>query len=165
MERLSELTVKEKLDAIRHMGTYCLDHDLPLPQNISTYLSYKVSATTHMWEFEAKVPYIEDEPREDLDKRRTAWLLEWIRGIVRKSAGSGVDIKKDWSHDFTVTITSKADNWEIAYSVRRDVVCEKKITGKKLVPERIIPEREEEEFEWICNDKSLLGNGEEGKEE
>lgn len=164
MERLSELTTKEKLDAIRHMGTYCLDHDLPLPQSISMYLSYKISASTHLWEFEAKVPFIENESREDLDKRRREWLQNWIRDIARKVTGSRVEVKKDWSADFSITLTNKAENWEIVYSVRRDVVCEKKITGKKIVPERVIPEREEEEFEWICNDKSLLGNGEEGKE-
>lgn len=159
----AKMTDAERVVAIRQMCEYCMTWGLPLPQNIHSYDFYNtVEGTTHLWEFEAKVTpsHIDGETQEALDNRRRAWLNEWIRDIVRKATGHGIGtkIEKKWSNDFAVVITSEMSRWRLEYSVKRDVVCEKKITGKKVVPERVVPEHEEEEFEWVCNDKSLLGD-------
>lgn len=150
------LSDQEKVGIVRDMLDFTYRNGLPLPQNIYTYWVYKIMAATHLWPHEAKVTQFDGESKEDFDIRRNAYLRGWIRGVARNAVGTGVQVKKQWGHDVSVTLVDPNGLWEIEYSVLREAVCEKKVTGKRVVPARVVPEHEEEEFEWVCDDKSLL---------
>lgn len=152
------LTLQGKTEALRHMCNYCITFGLPLPQIINTVLTDKITASTHLWPFEAKVDW---EPKETLEERRLVFLRNWIKEIVSNATNTGVTIRKVWDSGYlNVTIASAKEHWEIEYSVKRDAVCERKVVGKKHIEERVLPAHDEEEVEWICNDKSLLAEDE-----
>lgn len=156
------LTDLGKSKAILDMMNYCVVHGVPLPQNIHTSLSDKILASTHLWPFEAKVSY---DPKETLEERRLVYLRGWIKEIVQNVTSTGVTIKKEWDAGYlNVTVANEDEHWQIEYSVKREAVCERKVIGKKTVEERVIPAHEEEEIEWVCNDKSLLADGDERDE-
>lgn len=53
---------------------------------------------------------------------------------------------------------------EIHFYTNRELVCERRIVGKKLVPEKIVPEEitpahEEDIYEWDCGTSVLAPNG------
>ena len=154
-QRLTDL---DKMDALLKMGTYCVSHSLPLPQSFACFMPYRMEGSTTLWEFEAQIEFISGEAEADRDERRRLWLRDWIRDIVRKATGTGVQISKEWDTYFSVFLSNEEEHWRIMYAVKRDVVCEKVVTGKKVVEARTIPQHEEEEIEWVCNDKSLLND-------
>lgn len=151
-----DLTDQGKAEAILNLCNYCITFSMPMPQSITTSHSDRIMALTHLWPFEARVAY---DPLETLEERRLEFLRGWIKEIVQNATNTGVTIRKEWdSHYLNVTIESEKERWQIEYSVKREAVCERKVVGKRTVEERVIPAHEEEEFEWVCNDKSLLAD-------
>jgi hypothetical protein len=164
-ERTEPLTDNEKAEAVLNMMSYCIIQQLPLPEQISTVLSWRIGASTSMWSFQAKLEYIEGEEYDSPERkaRQNAWMKEWISNIAKHAANDhpynkDIKITKEWDSHLTIVITSDVHHWEIRYSVMREAVCQKVVTGKKHIEEHIIPARDEEIVEWVCNDKSLLGD-------
>ena len=75
-----------------------------------------------------------------------------MKNIV-KALGS---CEKIWENR-TLVLTKKIGEVTLTYRTPRDTVCKKVFTGeKKVIPSSYIPERIEEEFEWVCEETSLL---------
>ena len=52
---------------------------------------------------------------------------------------------------------SKWNNVTVTYSVDRESVCRKVVTGTKHIEEQIVPAHDEEVTEWVCEKISFLG--------
>ncbi len=67
---------------------------------------------------------------------------------------------KDWQ-DENLRVVKKIGSIKLTFQVDREAVCTKKPTGNKIIhaaTTQYIPERIEEEFEWICEEVSLLAD-------
>lgn len=69
--------------------------------------------------------------------------------------------QKDWGSNNLRVIKKIGNKVTLIFQVDRETVCEKKFTGNKIIhaaTTHYVPERVEEEFEWECNDVSLLAD-------
>lgn len=67
--------------------------------------------------------------------------------------------EKDWGSDDLQVIKRIGSKIKLAFRVDREAICEKVLTGNKIIhPATVssIPERIEDQFEWKCDDVSLL---------
>lgn len=75
---------------------------------------------------------------------------------ITKSIGS---CEKNWTSTSLEVIKKLGNDIVLRWYVSREAVCKKVPTGNKIVhPAQVIPERTEEEYEWVCDDVSLLAS-------
>lgn len=132
---------------------------IPFPDTISTcYGDSQARGSTTQWTFTFRPGGTSldwDTPEYKAEQRRMAH--EWIAQIAKDALGTGVRIVKTFGNSyFTLELIDVDECFQLKYEVERDAICERVVTGKRIEPAHVIPEREVEEFEWVCNDKSLL---------
>lgn len=76
---------------------------------------------------------------------------------IKKIARSVGSCEKNWTSTNLEVIKKFGNDIVLRWVVSREAVCKKVPTGNKIIhPAQVIPERTEEEFEWVCEDVSLL---------
>jgi hypothetical protein len=68
---------------------------------------------------------------------------------------------KDWQDHNLRVIKKIGHSIQLIFQVDREAVCSKKLTGNKIIhaaATHYTPERVEEEFEWVCDEVSLLAD-------
>lgn len=154
-----KLTQSEKAEALGNIVSFCVTRGLPIPENIEAKHNI-VKANTSLWPFEADVPQVQPYDSDKQKAAQTEWLQAWIKDIASKlvDLGRGYKVSKEWDDYLTIHIDCPTENWRISYGVQREVVCEKKIVGTKHVEAIVLKAHDVEVVEWVCNDKSLLGD-------
>lgn len=106
-----------------------------------------------------------DRPTEDNPENQeyeyvvdTDASLRKLSKIAKFATGSSLvdGIEKKYTDDeFKLIITLNDEGAKVTYSVKREVVCTKRVIGTKVIPAR--PEETVDEVEWDCKPVSLLG--------
>lgn len=115
---------------------------LPAP---SLYEIFYVSVYKWKRDDAGKMNYVLDPERS---KRK-------LKNIV-KVLGS---CEKDWGDRDLQVIKRFGHKTRLVFQVTRESICKKVPTGNKIIREattHYVPERVEEEFEWVCEEVSLL---------
>jgi hypothetical protein len=154
-QKLYELHDKQRLIAKWHVKLYeATDGAIELPWSpVEDWIFLNVS------EFKNVPAPTEDNPDKTERKYVTdtdaslAKLAAVAKFAAKSSMVQGIE-KKYTDGDFKLIVKLGEDN-SIRYSVNREAVCTKKVTGTKVIP--ATPEREVEEYEWDCKPVSLLG--------
>lgn len=102
--------------------------------------------------------YIPDP--ENLGQKMYGADFEKSKQKIKKITRALGSCKKDFNNTSLSVVKSIGDTVTLSYRVNREAVCKKVPTGiTKVIPSVYMPERVEEEYEWVCDDVSLLSNG------
>jgi hypothetical protein len=133
-------------------------------------LPYDVSSTVYCTEyFDYPTKWDEEKKREvkDYGAQREinvpATNLVLAR-VTQHASKLGYPVNKNYNertytHEI-VLVEDPTDKWNnitVTYSVNRESVCKKVVTGTKHVEEVVIPAHDEEVTEWECKKVSFLG--------
>lgn len=88
--------------------------------------------------------------------------LARIAAVAKFAVSKKADVEKKYddagSFELIITIPGPNDRTiKLYYSVSRETVCEKKVTGQKVIPASFTPEKIVDVVEWDCKPVSLLG--------
>lgn len=145
-----------KYAGVVKMLDFLTETGLPKPDSISLW-SEPVSGSCPKYGYEFQGPYQPDEPDDARIARGLAASREWIANIARVATRLGKAVKQYDNDRFRVII--RTGDFELTYSVAREAVCRRVVTGVKHIEaseELVKTEAHDEEIvEWICDEPLL----------
>lgn len=129
---------RELVEGLRAMADF-------IEENIDLPLDMEPEIKLNVWLHDDST-YYDKNPKTAREKLREAARV--LGKAEKEFSGTYFDLIKKFSPCV-----------RIEYTVDREAVCKRVVTGKKIIPAEVIQrkEREEEIVEWICTDPILAG--------
>lgn len=131
---------RELVEGLRAMADF-------IEENIELPVEFEPEVKLNVW------LYNDSRYNQDIQHHRTAReKLAVAAKILGKAEKRHLSAYFDLVKKFSKCVS-------IEYTIDREMVCKRVVTGKKIVPAETYerPEREEEIVEWICDEPILAG--------